>query len=71
MSPASRVREMQKPRAVFRRKVENLCRSCGRYYRVHLPEDFGIIAASFLETDPAGGIARPLQQHAPPDPSGG
>lgn len=32
---------MQKPRAVFRRKVENLCRSCGRYYRVHLPDEAG------------------------------
>lgn len=32
---------MKKPRAGFRRKVENLCESCGRYYRVHLPEETG------------------------------
>lgn len=34
-------REMGKPRACFRQKVENLCESCGRYYRVHLPEEAG------------------------------
>lgn len=32
---------LNKPRAAFRRKVENLCPACGRYYRVHLPEETG------------------------------
>lgn len=32
---------MQKPRAVFRRKVEHLCPSCGRYCRVQLPDGTG------------------------------
>ncbi len=32
---------LEKPRAACRRKVENLCPACGRYYRVHLPEETG------------------------------
>ena len=32
---------LEKPRAACRRKVENLCPACGRYYRVHLPEEAG------------------------------
>ncbi len=32
---------MEKPRAVSRRKVEGLCEGCGRFYRVHLPEETG------------------------------
>ena len=32
---------MKLPRDNFRRKVENLCQSCGRYYRVHIPEETG------------------------------
>lgn len=34
-------RGMEKPRAAYRRKVENLCPACGRFYRVHLPEEAG------------------------------
>lgn len=32
---------LKKSRAACRRKVENLCPACGRYYRVHLPEEAG------------------------------
>ena len=34
-------RVMKKPRAAFRRKVENLCPACGRYYRADIPEGEG------------------------------
>ena len=30
---------MEKPRAAFRRKVEDLCPVCGRFFRVHIPEE--------------------------------